>query len=56
MIANQLSMKMRLLHHVIARIVVLKTRHFNIITEREFMLMVSLIGRLAINLPGIMFR
>ena len=40
--ANQLSLEMRVLHHIIARILIPKSGRFDFITERELVLMVSL--------------
>lgn len=53
---NQLSIEMQLLHHVIGHILVPKTRHFDFITKIELMLMVALVRRATMNLPGIMFQ
>ena len=52
--ANQLSLEMRLLHHITARILLPKTGRFDFITERELMVMTSLIERRQINLPSLM--
>lgn len=54
--ANQLSIELILLHHMIAWILVPKTRHFDFITEKELMLMVVLIQETTMNLLGIIVR
>lgn len=41
--SNQLSMEMRLLHHISTQILVLKIGQFDFITERELMPMVTLV-------------
>lgn len=55
-VTNQLSMEIRLLHHVLAQILVLKTGCFDFITKRELMLMVVIIQWTVINMPGLMAR
>lgn len=47
---------MRLLHDVIGQILVPKAEKFDVITERELMLMVVLVQGTIVNLLGIMFR
>ena len=54
--ANQLSLEMRVLHHIIARILIPKSGRFDFITEHELVLMVSLSQRTPINLPRIMLQ
>ena len=54
--ANQLSLEMRVLHHIIARILIPKSGRFDFITEHELVLMVSLRQRTPINLPRIMLQ
>lgn len=56
MVANQLSVEMRLLHHIIARILILKTRQFDFIIKHELILMTILAWRMALNILGIMVR
>jgi len=48
---SQLSMEMRVLHHIIALISLQKTGMFDFIIERELVVMVTLTQRTAINLP-----
>ena len=54
--AVQLSVEMRLLHHIVARIFLPKTGRFDYITERELTVMVSLVRGLPLNIPGVMLR
>lgn len=55
-VANQLSVKMQLLHLIIASILVLKTGHFDFIMERELMLMIALIWETEVNLLEIIAK
>lgn len=43
-VVNQLSVKMRLLHHIIAWILLLNARHFDFIPEWELMLVAIVQG------------
>ena len=52
--ANQLLVEMRLLHHIMARILLPKTGRFDFITERELMLMVCLTQRMQVDIPSMM--
>ena len=54
--AIQLSVEMRLLHHIVARIFLPKTGRFDYITERELMLMTTLAQGLILNIPGVILR
>ena len=54
--AVQLSVEMRLLHHIIARIFLPKIGHFDYITERELMFMTTLARGLILNILGVMMR
>lgn len=53
-VANQLLVKMRLLHHITACILISETDRFDFITERKLMIMIALAWRMAVNLQGIM--
>lgn len=53
--ANQLSIEMRPLHHVIGWILVPKTAQFDFM-EIELMLMVALVRRTTMNMPDIIFH
>ena len=52
--ANQLTVELRLLHHIISRIVFPKTGRFDWVTERDISLMYFLINGVKVNLPYIM--
>ena len=54
--ANQLSAQMRLLHHIVSRILLPKTGLFDYITKQELIIMVCLIRGREINLPAILFH
>lgn len=54
--ANQLSIEMHLLHHIIMRIFIPKTRRFNFITKRELLLMYHLVWGIFLNLPSMMMH
>ena len=52
--ANQLSVEIRLLHHIISRIIFPKTGRFDWVTERDVSLMYFLINGIKVNLPCMM--
>jgi len=53
-VASKLSAEMRLLHHIIARILLPKTDCFDLITKRELLVMVSLVQHTPVYLPVLM--
>ena len=52
--ANQLLVELRLLHHIISRIIFPKTRRFDWVTERDISLIYFLINGVQVNLPYMM--
>ena len=55
-IAVQLSVEMRLLQHVVARIFLSKTGRFDYITERELLIMTTLVRGQTVSFSGIILR
>lgn len=51
--ANRLSVEMRLLHHILGRILFSKTGRFDFISERDIVIMYYLIQGVPLNLPSL---
>ena len=56
LLANQLSVEMRLLHSFISHILFLKIGHFDFISNRDLVIMQSIIEQVPINLPRLMMN